>query len=675
MIVISRYRKIFLISLLLLILGYNNVYADSDIEVQTVQPTDAYEKWNNLTDEEKSTSLMPSTYTVALDEEDETNWSDIIGILKNVGSSSKNASLESSFDLRSKMYIKVKDQGTTLACWTFAAFNSMETNIRLKYGTSPDFSEQHMNYATSQNFYDGTNSKGFDRKIDDGGSAIVAMAYLTNGQGAVLESQMPFDENTNNISLNDVQIDPSYYVKEYEVLPSIYKYKNDNGEMVYYDGASKIYTEEEIKTIRNQVKEHIVNYGGILAYTAASQSKYYNNTNLAYATAYYCDDINTTVDHAVTIVGWDDNYSKDNFTGAVKPNADGAYLILNSYSDQVFDEGYIWISYEDVWIESVLYGITSSSEIDYDNLYQNDWYGANVPITLTSSGKNVKEGYYASIYDRDSSKTGELLTEVSVNTNQTAKFEIYVNPNGKDLNKENLIKVATTDKLKSGYNTIKITPTTLTGEQFAVVVKQISDSDMYFMIEAEIDNSFYDCISAETGYSRVSLDGKTWYDLGDLGSINYGQYNIDLSTADVCVKAFTTFNGITTDEYAISADNYITKIYDNTTINNFLNKIKIVKGTAMFYTTSGEEVTDYNKLVTTGMILKIDNIAYTLVVRGDLNGDGKISLVDLSKHIAHYSEIPGFILSGAYSKAADINLDGMVSLIDVSQFLVLYNNM
>ena len=33
------------------------------------------------------------------------------------------------------------------------------------------------------------------------------------------------------------------------------------------------------------------------------------------------------------VVGWDDNYSKDNFRDGVKPEKDGAWLIRNSWGD------------------------------------------------------------------------------------------------------------------------------------------------------------------------------------------------------------------------------------------------------------------------------------------------------------------------------------------------------
>ena len=75
------------------------------------------------------------------------------------------------------------------------------------------------------------------------------------------------------------------------------------------------------------------------------------------------------------------------------------------------------------------------------------------------------------------------------------------------------------------------------------------------------------------------------------------------------------------------------------------------------------------------MKLKLeDGKEYDLIVRGDLNCDGRVSLTDLSKLILHYNEMRGFILTGSPCKAADMNYDGRVSLIDVSQMVVFYNS-
>lgn len=584
------------------------------------------------------------------------------------------------FDLRDYYDIPVKDQGLTESCWAFSLLSSTEINMLMKTGNSVNLSERHMNYATSNSFYDGTNELAFNRKASEGSSFIIGLAYLTNGQGAVLEDEMKFSNDTSDISLREIDIDPSYYVTGYEILPMIYKVKSGN-ETLYLDEYGNSYTDDEVDDLRLTIKKHIVEDGGISAYTVGSAYQFYNNSNVFDSTAYYCDDMSYNVDHAVTIIGWDDNYSKDNFTGSAKPKKDGAYIVLNSYSDDSFDDGCMYISYEDVWIESTLYGITDTSPIDYENLYQHDEFGGNVPITLHSSNGDVyNEEYYASIYSRNESDLEEL-TDVAITTNQYAEFEIYVNPNGSDLSSDKLQLVATTDVLSPGYNTISFNGIKLTGNEFAVAVKQKSiNQTCYIMIEARIDNTMYDTASAEIGNSKVSIDGNRWYNLADLGSVVYDQYLVDLSKADVCIKAFTKEyeisenTDITSDVYKISNDNYITRIYDETTINDFLNNIDFKNENYELLDKNKAQVTDYTSLVTTDMILKVGDKQYVLVVRGDLNGDGLINLVDISKNVLHYVNYEGYILTGAPAKAADINLDGVYNLVDVSQLNLIYVN-
>lgn len=586
-----------------------------------------------------------------------------------------------SFDLRDYYDISVKDQGLTESCWAFSLLSSAEINMQMQTGEIIDLSERHMNYATSNSFYDGTNEMAFNRTASEGSSFIIGLAYMTNGQGMVLEDEMKFSNDTSDISLSEIDIEPSYYVKEYETLPTIYKLKSGN-ETVYVDEYGESYTDEEVDEIRQIIKNHIVEYGGVSAYTAGSAYEFYSNkSDIFNSSSYYCDDMSYDIDHAVTIIGWDDNYSKDNFTGAAKPEKDGAYIVLNSYSENSFDDGFLYVSYEDVWIESTLYGITEISPIDYENLYQHDEFGGNVPITLQSSnGESYQEQYYASIYSRDENDFEEL-TDIAITTNQYAEFEVYVNPNGSELTSHNLQLVATTDILSPGYNTISFDGIKLTGNEFAVVVKQkVVDQSCYIMIEAKIDNTMYSTASAEIGNSRVSIDGRTWYDLADLGSVVYDQYVVDLSQADVCIKAFTKEDeeaknvNISSEIYKISSDNYITKIYDETTINEFLEGIDFNNENYEILDKNKNLVTDYTALVTTDMTIKVGDKEYILVVRADLDRDGKITLTDISKQILHYVNYEGYILSGAPAKAADIDLDGEFTLTDVSQLKLIYVN-
>lgn len=59
--------------------------------------------------------------------------------------------------------------------------------------------------------------------------------------------------------------------------------------------------------------------------------------------------------HDVVVVGWDDNFPKENFT--IQPEGDGAFICKNSWGEEFGDDGYFYVSYYDTKIcrKSVVY--------------------------------------------------------------------------------------------------------------------------------------------------------------------------------------------------------------------------------------------------------------------------------------------------------------------------------
>ena len=76
---------------------------------------------------------------------------------------------------------------------------------------------------------------------------------------------------------------------------------------------------------------------------------------------------------------------------------------------------------------------------------------------------------------------------------------------------------------------------------------------------------------------------------------------------------------------------------------------------------NGKPVSD--GLLGTGMTAVSKDTTYTLVILGDLNGDGKLSITDV---VSIQSAVLGKQrLEGAYAQAADLNGDGKISILDV----------
>lgn len=159
-----------------------------------------------------------------------------------------------------------------------------------------------MEYTTSKTFLDGINKDGFNREVGRGGNGYIGMSYLASGRGPVLESDMPFVNSEALINLAEINKQAGQHVENYVRFPTVLKEKS-NGQTIYKDGDGKVLSEEDVINIRNQIKEHIVTYGGVSANTNSSQTQYFNNVSPILATAYYCDEPNITPDHLVTIVG------------------------------------------------------------------------------------------------------------------------------------------------------------------------------------------------------------------------------------------------------------------------------------------------------------------------------------------------------------------------------------
>ncbi len=121
------------------------------------------------------------------------------------------------------------------------------------------------------------------------------------------------------------------------------------------------YFRNESDNVRNKVKRWVLDHGGARMALNASY-EYLNNEK----SSFYCNNYIHT-NHEVMVVGWDDSYSKKNFTE--KPEGDGAWLIKNSWGTEgegTGDKGYFWVSYYDKSLEFIGY---SAEKDEYEGVY------------------------------------------------------------------------------------------------------------------------------------------------------------------------------------------------------------------------------------------------------------------------------------------------------------------
>ena len=562
-----------------------NVFATEITDlIGTVEYSEEYKNWLKLSDEEKKEVIQPRMFNIPKENVEVKNPLKKGRLLR--------SALSSKYSLQEDIpeNIVVKNQQQTNSCWTFGSLASLETNLALKNyynGNSAkvyDFSERHMEYATSREFLNGEiNTRGFNRKIDDGGNSYLYSAYLTNGMGAINEKDMPFESKNELISLNSIQ--------DKEVTSQVY-------DIEWFPSYNQ---SDDLTQIKQQMKEYIKNYGaievGVHGSDLSNKDCYNNKTG-----AIYCDsNLKYKINHSVAIIGWDDNYSVNNFNEKLKPKNNGAWIIKNSWGTEItttFDElkiilfknykdkciengwneasdipdsiieeflveegfneengyaiqdrkviqkvgdkGMMYVSYEDANIYMQMFGISSSSDtVNYENIYQYNEYGYSDYLPLISN-----KIYIGNIFDK---KTTEIedLTEVSISSLEKVTCKVYVNPNGTSKSKDDLqlvqLKAGESETFGAGYHTLEfLEPPRINGDSFAVVVEMQSQKDTINVpVEAKIEDSIFEYVQVENNKCYIATeDGYNngqWENLSTFYTTTEGQ----VPNCDSTIKAFT----------------------------------------------------------------------------------------------------------------------------------------
>ncbi|HOZ55077.1 MAG TPA: C1 family peptidase [Clostridia bacterium] len=574
--------------------------------------SEAYMQYLNLPEEERNKlGVVPRMYDISLDNLESINEE---ALKTKVGETP----IPAQFSLKNQINIKVENQESYGVCWAFASLNALETNLALKTGTTYDFSESHVDHLMSPIFGND------DRELHGGGMFYYFMEYVMSNYGPILETDVPYENPVSPYGQQDYleweAFGPTIDLVQIVDLPTINK-------------KTTTYTPQELTAMRSTIKTHIMENGSLYASIRSTDIKTFNGKKVLNSNASALIQ-----DHAITIIGWDDNFATTNFPTESRPTNPGAYIALNSWGEDWGESGVFYISYEDVYVEQEMSGVVSTTttfnyvdfQVEDDTFYTalkqelNGKCISSIDNTKSITIKTFTQNYmqYLELVDKGIN---------SIQGIQALQALYYLNLSKNNLsNVTPILQLPNLDMLEISENTLRdltdVFNSSLQGLS-AISQKIIEDSNgtsNEIIIPPIFYQAFY--INGGTG---VSVSAKIYYNcdrnevLNDASGINYSNININSSTATAKI-----------------------------TLDRQISDTKAAGTRAIKVT-----------LTDTGFVNGSTYTFYYDVLKGDINNNEVIDSMDAYSTLVKVEA--GTTLTTDEVKRLDINLDGIVNREDV----------
>jgi C1A family cysteine protease len=412
---------------------------------------------------------------------------------------SSNEPLPAKFDLRDYGLVTAKrSQGNYGMCWAFGTVAALESNALVKGIGTYDLSERYFGWcskhiiATNNNNISG---EGVVTSQDDwyeGGQTGWTTHALMNGYGLAMESDYPY---------RNIKEDILYTTQDSQVLKCI--------------GVRVIPRNDW-----NAIKNAIIKYGAIELSIASmsDKSKIFNSRTHSYyiSEEYYNNNKSKhSGGHILAIIGWDDNYSKNNFT--LTPPGDGAWIVKNSGG-----LNYSYISYYN-YVPSDCADLRAYEVAPietYDSLYT---YDGGVGLTELKSISDVAISF--------KTNGDETLTGVAVKVagKATATIKVYNNIDSLvNLNEGNCIYTQTVNLTENGYQTLQFNKgVNLSANKDVFITVHFSNPIIYYIDNRRSSGTLTSIASANPNETFIKKDSGNWEDL-----VNYNK-------ASACIKVLS----------------------------------------------------------------------------------------------------------------------------------------
>lgn len=411
-------------------------------------------------------------------------------------------------------------------CWAFSAVGLAEFDLITDdkaADKSVDFSELQMAYFTYNHAEDPLEGTYGDKTeisggnyLNFGGNLDFAARSLMQWKGLVNESKFPYTDAAGTRSIADR-----------------YAYEDITAHL---QNAYLIDVHKNAAEVKQAIMEHgSVGTGYYAAVTPEERNMYegsgmYNGVSVD---TYYCDDAQAVANHAVNIVGWDDDFPAENF--AARPKGNGAWLIRNSWGETTeFDlTSYFWLSYYDVTADDAVWVFDFEPADNYDYNYQYDG--------CATVGDGYRFDTVANVFTVKAEANEELnAVSFSMLDHANVPYTIKVYTNLASATKPRSGYLAATVKGTTGYAGVYTVPlkkavSLAKGTKFSVVVETSGGRGVDVEFGYRYSGrglSYRTTAYIEPGQSFVFYNGE-WEDMEDLSTASYG-------TGNVCIKAYTS---------------------------------------------------------------------------------------------------------------------------------------
>ncbi len=277
--------------------------------------------------------------------------------------------------------------------------------------------------------------------------------------------------------------------------------------------------------------------------------------------AQYTDD-NLPSNHGVTVVGWDDTFSAENWPEGHRPPADGVWIVKNSWGTSWGNEGYFLLSYYDKTLNAIgsfEYVVSDDvQQMDHITLLEHDY----MPAEITSSTLFDTPVYAANIFDVTEDSVLQYVSAMTGDLNTTVTVSVYLLNQDAVLPTDGLLLDSITETFPyAGYHRMSLSSNLLLREGAkigVVVLERVTGKDgiQYSLVNnsslsqdgAEAFNAAHEEEGRSVmryakgvinpGESFVSFESDSWIDWADaVDEIDNNGANVYMAYDNLPIKA------------------------------------------------------------------------------------------------------------------------------------------